>query len=162
VRPSCQIIEAPSILLKKFISIILPLSGAIPRDKSEHARSSSRMRSLFRCTLRCAYTRPRAHAHTRVHECLEWRAPRMVVSTRVITCLVHHKARTWPDVICRGPRKTRPTSQRFNTRPRAVGSLSKCRKSNCPGVHRFIICTRAPARVRAALRCVALRCASHR
>lgn len=66
----------------------------------------------------------------------------MVVSTRVITCLVHHKARTRPDVICRGPRKTRPTSQRFNTRPRTVGSLSKCRKSNCPGVHRFIIRTR--------------------
>lgn len=96
----------------------------------------------------------RTHTQTRVHECLEWRTPRMVVSTRVITCLVHHKARTRPDVICRGPRKTRPTSQRFNTRPRTVGSLSKCRKSNCPGVHRFIIRTRGHRRAGA---CRALR-----
>lgn len=103
----------------------------------------------------CARTHPFTQ---RAYECLEWRAPRMVVSTRVITCLVHHKARTWPDVICRGPRKTRPTSQRFNTRPRAVGSLSKCRKSNYPRVHRFIIWPGISAGARIALRCIALHC----
>ena len=67
------------------------------------------------------------------HRGTEWGARAcMLVSTRIITCLVHHKQRTWPDVMRRGPTQN-PTSQRFNTRPRSVGSLSKCRKSNCLG-----------------------------
>lgn len=122
-----------------------PLPGGIPRV----SREPRKMGKLRGYSTRDS-PRPRTSSPTRSRSSRYAPTPRepalvrMVVSTRVITCLVHHKQRTWPDVMrAAGPRKTRPTSRRFNTRPRTVGSLSKCRKSNCPGAHRFIIRMRA-------------------
>ena len=48
---------------------------------------------------------------------------RMLVSTRIITCLVHHKQRTWPDVMRRGPTQNPSDIATFQHTP-TIGRLA--------------------------------------